>query len=220
VIASNPDSGAANVPTNSPIIIQFNKQMDSTTVTSATFGVIDGTTGQFVLGSVSASADMKTFSFIPSTPLPVGRSFTIESGGFSVGAALDLTGNPQQFFEGFFTTAFATNAVPPQVVNTNPENGLTGVSTNTIIQVQFNEPVRVESLGQVQILAGGLPISVTPTLSNADELLSLTPATPLAGNVTYTISITGVQDFAGNTLVGTVAHSFTTGPAIDLNPPR
>ena len=223
VIAVNPDAGAVNVPTNSPIIIQFNKQMDSTTVNSSTFAVIDGVTGLPVAGTMSGSADMKTFSLIPSSPLPVGRTFLVFSGYAypynTLGSALDLTGNPQAYFTSSFTTSFVSNSAPPQVVNTNPENGVTAVPTNTIIQILFNAPVRIESLGQVQVLAGGTPISVMPALTNADQLLTLTPSVPLNGNTNYTISIAGVQDFAGNTIVGTVTHTFTTGPSIDLAVP-
>jgi hypothetical protein len=222
VIAVNPDTSAVNVPTNSPIIIQFNKQMDSTTVTNATLALYDNVTGQLVAGSISASADMKTFSFIPSGPLPVGRSFTIVSGTgnfLGLGSALDLTGNPQQFFEVSFTTGSGEDMTPPQVTETNPGNGVSGVGTNALAQIEFNKGISPTSVGQVVLLQGGSPIAVTSALSNLSQTLTLTPAIPLAANTTYTISITGVQDFAGNTLVGTLTKNFTTGPGVDLTAP-
>ena len=60
---------------------------------------------------------------------------------------------------------------------------------------------------------------VTPTVTNMNQVLTLTPAVPLTANTTYTISVTGVKDFTGNTMVGTTTASFTTGLGVDDTPP-
>jgi hypothetical protein len=82
----------------------------------------------------------------------------------------------------------------------------------------FSEPVQGASLSQVQVLEGGSPMTITQTLSNGNQFLTLTPNTLLAPNSAHSISITGVKDVAGNVLGGTVTITFTTGPGIILNP--
>src|SRR4029077_12349740 len=130
--------------------------------------------------------------------------------------ALDLTGNPQNNSFSQFTTGFATSSTIPAVVNTNPENLLTGAATNTGIQVLFNEPIRPESIVNVTLLQGGTPVSATPSISQGDRLVSLTPAALLLSNTLYTISISGVRDFAGHTQSGTFTSTFTTGATFDV----
>ncbi len=82
----------------------------------------------------------------------------------------------------------------------------------------FNEPIQPTSLGQVTLSAGSA-VPVTVSVINANQTIILTPNTPLLPNTTYTISITGVNDTAGNTLSGTVTSTFTTGPGAFLTRP-
>jgi large repetitive protein len=69
------------------------------------------------------------------------------------------------------------------------------------------------------LLAGGTQVAVTGAVTNLNQILTLTPADPLAANTTYTISIVGVKDFVGNTMVGTITSTFTTGPGVDFTAP-
>jgi hypothetical protein len=214
VVFVNPDYGASNVPTNTAIVVQFNKQMDTSTICDAPCGstfLSDGVTGLHVPGTLTFSTDLTSFTFVPSAPLLVNRTYYVY-----VDSALDLTGNPQSNFFSYFTTSFATSSTIPAVVNTNPENTLTGVPVNTVIEVLFNEPVRPETITNVTLLQGGTPVSATPSLSQGDMLVSLTPNALLLPNAPYTISVSGVQDFAGHTQSGSFSSTFTTGPAYDL----
>ncbi len=70
------------------------------------------------------------------------------------------------------------------------------------------------------MLAGGTQVAVTGAVTNLNQILTLTPADPLAANTTYTISIVGVKDFVGNTMVGTITSTFTTGPGVDFTARR
>src|SRR6202043_260049 len=62
----------------------------------------------------------------------------------------------------------------------------------------------------------GNPVAVTPTFTDASQLLTLTPALPLLANANYTLTITGVKDTAGNQMTSTVTNTFTAGPTFDL----
>ena len=80
----------------------------------------------------------------------------------------------------------------------------------------FNEPVSPTSLSQVTLSQGGSTVATTQALSNGNQTLSLTPATPLLPNLSYTITAVGVKDIAGNQLAGTFTSTFMTGATINL----
>ena len=214
VVFVNPDYGTSNVPTNAAIVVQFNKQMDTSTICDSPCGstfLYDTVTGLHVPGTMTFSPDLTSFTFVPSAPLLVNRTYYVY-----VESALDLTGNPQSNFVSYFTTSFAASSTIPAVVNTNPENNLTGVPVNTVVEVLFNEPIRPETITNVTLLQGGTPVSVNPSLSQGDMLVSLTPNALLLPNAPYTISVNGVQDFAGHTQSGSFSSTFTTGPTFDV----
>ncbi len=61
-------------------------------------------------------------------------------------------------------------------------------------------------------------MTTSPVLSAGNTVLQLVPAVPLQPNTTYTMTIAGVKDPAGNA-VATVTNSFTTGATYDVTPP-
>ena len=214
VINSSVQNGQANVPVNSPFSMQFSKAMDIGSFNASNVYVSGGILAQIVPSTVSWSADQTTIFLVPGGPLNVGDSYSLCSASMT-----DLDGNPQQSFCANFTAAFAANTTPPSVVNTSPENGLTQVATNSPVQVLFSEPIQPTSIGQITLKTGSNAVAVTPSFSDANQLLTLTATQPLAASTGYTISITGVKDTAGNQMTATVTNTFTTGPTFDLNPP-
>ncbi|WP_309238604.1 N,N-dimethylformamidase beta subunit family domain-containing protein [Actinoplanes aureus] len=95
----------------------------------------------------------------------------------------------------------------PTVTTRTPAPGATGVATGTKVSAAFSEPVQ-----------GG---TVTMSLSNTagttaydpgTGTATFTPAAALAANTTYTATVSGAKDLAGNTMAA-VSWSFTTGPA-------
>ncbi|HKV80417.1 MAG TPA: Ig-like domain-containing protein [Candidatus Sulfotelmatobacter sp.] len=214
VLHFSPPYGTLNVPTNTAITVQFSEPMNTATIfdnplTTGTY-LYDTVTGLHVPGTYLFSADLTTLTFVPNAPLLVGRAYY-----FYAYNTYDLEGNVGSDFE-YFVTSFTTSATIPAVVNTNPESSVTGVPTNTLVQVQFNEPIKPESIALVQVLDGGTPVSMTPSLSADGLVVSLTPNALLTLNHTYTISVSGVQDYAGHTQSGPYTSTFTTGPTIDL----
>jgi hypothetical protein len=211
------------VPTNFAFSVQFNKPMDTATVNIGTFGLYDATLAHYVAGTISVSTDLTTATFVPSAPLTPGDNIYPLSYG-----AWDLSGNPQQSilcgglgcFNLGLTVGSVADTTPPQVTQTSPGNSVSGVGINALVQVEFSKVISPTSIGQINLFQGGTPISVTRTLSNMNQAVTLTPAVPLSASTIYTISITGVKDFVGNTLVGTVTSTFTTGPGADFVAPN
>ncbi|HSZ60871.1 MAG TPA: Ig-like domain-containing protein [Terriglobales bacterium] len=212
VSTSSVQSGQANVPVNSVFSMTFSKPMDIGSYNATDVNVYGGTYPSGVPATISWSSDQTTIFIVPSSPLNVGTEYCMESYYMT-----DLSGNPEQNFAICFTAAFTANTTAPVVVNTSPENSETLVPVNAPVQILFSEPIQPTSIGQITVTTGGNPVAVTPTFSDANQLLTLTPTLPLlASNATYTITITGVKDTAGNLMTGTITNTFTTGPTFNL----
>ena len=89
--------------------------------------------------------------------------------------------------------------------------------TKILVQVLFNEPIEPASISGVTLTpAGGSPLAVTKSLSNANQTLTLVPPGLLQPSTFYTLSIAGIADVANNGLASTVTQTFTTGPGVVL----
>ncbi len=214
-ITVTPLSGATNVPTNSVVVIQFSEPINAQTVSPSYYYLYDTPSGQIIGANLTVSADGLTTTLAPAGPLPVGTLINVYSSG-----AQDLSGNVQTnpYYDpaASFTTSYNADSTVPQVIGTNPANGATAVPTNTVVVLYFNEPVNPATLSQVTLSEGGSTVPTTQSLSNGNQALSLTPATPLLPSASYTITAVGVKDTAGNQLAGTFTSAFSTGLTIDL----
>ena len=85
--------------------------------------------------------------------------------------------------------------------------------------VAFNEPVSAESLGQVTLEANGTSVSLTPTLSNGNQTLTLVPVAGLSASNAYTLTVAGVTDLSGNAMAAAFTSTFTTSAQADLRAP-
>jgi hypothetical protein len=214
VINSSVQNGQTNVPVNSVFSMQFSKPMDIGSFNASNVYLSGGVANAIAPTTISWSSDQTTVSLVPTSPLNIGDNYSLCSSLMT-----DLDGNVQTSFCASFTAAFTTNSNGPSVVNTSPENAQTQVPTNAPVQILFSEPVQPNTIGQITLKTGGNPIAVSTSFSDANQLLTLTPALPLLVNTSYTISITGVKDTAGNSMVGTVTNTFTTGGTFDLGAP-
>jgi hypothetical protein len=213
VVSSSVANYQTNVPVNAVFSLQFNKPMAVSTYNPSQCA-LGGGLGGAVPATASFSPNLTTLYLVPASNLAVGLQYY-----FYCYSMQDLEGNVQSSFQVYFTTSFVSSATAPQVVNTNPENGLSSVPTNTPIQILFNEPIQPTSIAQVTLSAGSTPVTVVPSFLNGNQLLALTPSVPLLGDTAYTLSITGVQDNAGNQMTATVTVNFSTAAGIDLIAP-
>jgi hypothetical protein len=214
-ITVTPLSGATNVPTNSVVVIQYSEPINAQTVSPSYYYLYDTPSGQIIAANLTVSADGLTTTLAPAGPLPVGTLINVYSSG-----AQDLSGNVQTnpYYNpaASFTTSYNADTTLPQVIGTNPANGATAVPTNTVVVLYFNEPVNPATLSQVTLSEGGSTVPTTQSLSNGNQALALTPATPLLPSASYNITAIGVKDTAGNQLAGTFTSAFSTGLTIDL----
>jgi hypothetical protein len=215
VVDANILSNATNVPVNAVVKVRLNKAIDPATVTADTFYLYDTATGQKVAAAVGVEAGGRTLTLVPNAPLAVGRQYYVYVYGVQ-----DLTGNGVYAYNyRYFTTAFAGDAAGPQVVGYSLGSGQTGVGTNAVIQVQFDEPVSGLSLGGIELRRGGQAITVAKQLSADHKTVTLKQAQPLSANTAHVIHVEGVEDLSGNVLGQAVERSFTTGAGADLVAP-
>ncbi|MGD9189321.1 MAG: Ig-like domain-containing protein [Desulfobacteraceae bacterium] len=106
----------------------------------------------------------------------------------------------------------------PQILSTTPQDGAKAVPINTVILVQFDEPVSAVSLHGAFSLSDDNSNSVNGVVSyedNDDEQLwqaKFEPAGNLKPQTQYTITLlTVVHDLAGNHIIDEVQWHFTTG---------
>jgi hypothetical protein len=103
-------------------------------------------------------------------------------------------------------TPFEPDRTPPQIVSTVPANGATLVALDSNLQINFSETMDV---GIVTVtIAPSLDLG-DPTWNPDNTQLSFDPATNLASETTYTVTVEG-KDPAGNALTGSKTFSFTT----------
>ncbi|WP_203958896.1 Ig-like domain-containing protein, partial [Sphaerisporangium siamense] len=202
VTATDPSSGATEVPLTAPIRATFSEP-----VTGAVFTVEDGA-GTAVPGSLTAAGDGKVWTFTPAAPLAWNAAYTV-----GVTAARDASGNMMAPYTWSFATV--TDHTAPAVTRTVPAKDATGVKVIDPIVVTFGEPVY-----DVRIVvkdAAGTPVAGTVAAGARDDEWSFTPTAPLAADTVHTAEVSGGRDAAGNTMTGHT-WSFTTAPP-DTTPP-
>jgi len=210
IAASNNES----VPTNASITIQFSTSMDATTFSTGNSGdiyIYDSLLGVHVPATLTWNASQTIAYLQPASNLSAGRLYYLY-----VNSGTDLAGNQLNGYFAEFYAEFASASTAPTVINFNPISGAT-VGTNANVEAQFSNAIDPNFLSGVTLSSSGGTVVATPVLSAANTILQLVPAAPLAAGATYTLTIAGVKDPAGNT-VATVANSFTTGPSYDLTP--
>lgn len=219
IVQTNPQSNSTGVPTSAPIIVQFSKVIDPTTVTPQSFSVTDNVTGLSVQGTLQEDPSGMTASFIPQAALGVGRTFAVSlSSTIEDSSGNSLTGSASSFT---FTTAFAADSTAPQMVGMSPANGMTGVPLNAVIVLQFSKPLDGISVANgLQVETGGQPISGAIALSNSNQQVTFTPLGGLAPSATYTITTTSqITDVGGLALSNPGSFSLTTSSADDNTTP-
>ncbi|MFZ4858365.1 MAG: Ig-like domain-containing protein [Desulfuromonadaceae bacterium] len=129
--------------------------------------------------------------------------------GRQIAGDLDLTGTP-----------IILDEAPPGVTSSNPLPGEIRVPLDRIITVTFSEPVQPGSVDTTAIVLstregkvnGTVSLDAAGTVATFTQLSSL----PLKDERQYTLSVSGVKDLLGRTMVKNHLATFTT---VDITPP-
>jgi hypothetical protein len=208
LVTRSPVPGATGVPRNTQIEVQLNERINPVTVSTDSLRLYDSTTGLFIEGTHTLSADGASIRFVPSETLVPNRLYYFYVGYSAV--IEDLAGN-RMSTNWTFTTGSATDATAPQVLLQSVADGATGVPINGRLALRFDAALADRCVnGQtVQVSTGGVTVAGTLTLSSDRTQLTFTPQAALAANTAYTLRLQGLCDLAGNTL-NNFSSGFTT----------
>jgi len=202
-----PDTNAVDVTVNTLVTAVFSEAIDSTTVDGTSFFLSGG--GDNVAGTVSVSADNTTATFASSAFLAENTVYTATL----TTDVTDLAGNPlASDYAWSFTTGTFTDATPPTVLSTVPDNNATGVAVTTAVSAVFDEAILSATVDNNSFFVSDGVDNVAGTVSvSADNTTAtFTSSAPFADNTIYTATLTtAVTDLAGNPLASDYTWSFT-----------
>ena len=119
----------------------------------------------------------------------------------------------------FTPTSGTPDTTPPTVSGLLPADGATGVASGSTVRATFSETVDPATIS-MSVTGPGGAVAGTRTYDPGTRSVSWAPASAFAASTTYTASVSGAQDPAGNTMVS-VMWVFTTAaaPPADTTPP-
>jgi len=213
VSSTNPVNASTGMPFNQKISATFSELMDSTTITTASFTLMQGTA--FVSGTVSYTGTIATFA--PASNLTANTAYTatITTTAKSL-LGLGMASN----YVWSFTTGAAAIVTPPSVVLTDPLNAASAVPINQKIAATFSVAMDAATItsSTFTLMKGTSPVPGFVSYTGTTALFS--PTSNLSSNTAYTVTITtGTKDLASNALAGDYVWSFTTGAAVVVTPP-
>ena len=113
-----------------------------------------------------------------------------------------------------------SDPVPPTLTSTSPAGAATGVSTNSKIIANFDQPMRPLSAASFTVVQGGTPVSGSVATSADGMSATFSPAAALAASSVFTATIaTSATAVSGAALAAARSWTFTTGLAPDTTPP-
>ena len=212
VSSTSPTSVSISVSLNTIVTATFSEAMNSSTITTATFTLMQGTS--FVSGTVSYSGTTATFA--PSSSLSANTAYTATITTGAQGA--DGTAMANNYVWNFTTSA--SNIISPMINSTNPVDAATNVPINQKIAANFSIAMDASTITtSTFILVQGLT-SVSGFVSYSGTTAIFTPASNLAPNTTYTVTVSSsAKNLAGTPLSNNFVWSFTTGATAVITAP-
>lgn len=215
VIYTIPAGNSPDVPLNSSVSVTFSEAMDPSSITPATFLVSDSSGAKN--GTVEYDSGGRIAVFKPATPFAPDTRCTVTIGT----GVTDIAGNHMAVsYTWGFATGTTRDGISPTGVAAVPADGANGVSLNGAVTVLFSEAVDPSTVngGTFTISQGGT--AVTGSVEVVGTTATLKPLSNLQPNTTYTGTINGVADLAGNTMAGPFSLSWTTGSTKDSTSPH
>jgi methionine-rich copper-binding protein CopC len=211
VTGQTPASGATSVAVTSRPTVTFSESVQAGTISF----VLKDANNNTVAASVSYNDTTHTVTLTPTASLSTSATYTLKISG-----AKDQAGNVMSAPVSWtFTTAAAADTTPPTVSGKTPSNGATGTAITSKPTVTFSESVQQATISFVLKDANNNTIAGTVTYNDTSHKATFTPSASLAYSTTYTLTVSGAKDQAGNVMVGSVSWSFTTAAAPDTTPP-
>ncbi len=102
------------------------------------------------------------------------------------------------------------DTAPPVVTSTVPTAGATGVATTSTVRATFSEAVQASTVDFKLRDPAGAVVAASLSYDPLSRTSTLTPSAALAATMTYTATVQGAADSAGNVMSAPATWSFTT----------
>ena len=194
----SPASGATGAAVSSAPTATFNEAVQLSTITFT----LANNAGTPIAGAVTYNSTTNKATFTPSSALAYGTTYTA-----TVSGAKDLDGDPMS---GSTAWSFATDALQPAVSSHSPASGATGVAVSSIPSATFNEAVQATTINFTLANSAGTSVVGSASYDSTTDTATFTPSAALANGTTYTATVSGAKDAAGDPMSAAISWSFTT----------
>jgi len=204
VSSTSPVSGATGVATGTATSATFSAAIDPTTLQIS----LADPTGAGVPGQVAYDAGSRTATFTTASPLLGATAYTATASASSAsGVAIS---SPRTWT---FTTA---DTQPPTITTVSPADGATGVDPRPTVLATFASPIDPASaLFTVARTDTAAVLGGTTTYDAPTRTATFTPASPLADDTGYTVSVSA-RNTSGLSMPAPRTWGFSTA---DAQPP-
>ncbi|MCF7730949.1 MAG: carboxypeptidase regulatory-like domain-containing protein, partial [Akkermansiaceae bacterium] len=229
VVATRPEGTSDGVDITTTIEIDFSEAIDPTSVVTSGIFLRPAAGGPIVPATVTlvpmdGGTELRKVLLDPVQPLDSSTTYQLvvvdgdlldALGTVTNRGPRDLVGRP---LPALFSTTFKTrDQRPPLLLSFSPADGSEAVDPRTAVRLTFDEPIQP---GASIVLTGPSgTVAGTTSLGLNSLALSFLPTVELPPNRSFTATVTGVRDLAGNELAGqplgtTFATLDTLGPVI------
>lgn len=211
----------STVAVSSSYVVLFSKAMDPDSITAASFTLTCNSVA--VAGTLTASADNMTFTFVPTSPLSSSVSCTLTLVGGADGIK-DAAGNPLTATTTTYTfTTAAADTTPPTIISLKDSNDTAIETTGSTVAVSsafvltFSEAMDADTItaDSVALLCHDAAVAGAIAASTDNTEFTFTPTASFSQSVSCTLTVmggtTGVTDAAGNPLTADADYAFTSG---------
>ncbi len=214
VVAIDPEEGEEGVTSDppTPVTVTFSEPMDNETIDQRCITVRDG--HDWIQARVACVEDDCVEALLtPMQPWREGRVHEVLVHSYCA----DLSGIP---LEGPHKSSFVTGRVAPEIVQTDPEQGETGVGIDDlIVTLEASKPLDDSTVEPWNLsIEPDVPFRVA--YDDEQTAIVVRLDTILTSNITYSITVSDeVADVHGNSLEEPFTLSFVTAVDPDNNPP-
>ena len=199
VTGRTPASGATAVSVGANVTATFSEP-----VQQSTLGLeLRGPGGTLVAGATTYDAATRTATLDPTANLAAATQYTA-----TVTGVRDTAGNQVDPVTWTFTTD-TPDTTKPTVTSRAPAPGAGAVSTAVNVTATFSEPVQAGTITVELRTPANALVAGTTTYDATSRTATLDPTASLAPSTTYTASVSGTRDTAGNQM-DAVSWTFTT----------
>jgi len=216
---------------NSVLEVEFNEALNAATVDSTTVLLRESSTGGAIISAVVSMRNDRTIRVTPNVLLVANMAYTLDilNGiqDFQGQTPSNSTDPATIIYQGFFTTGSQNDVVAPALAKISISDGMVGVPRNAQIRLRFSESINPLTVDNTSLLLsdGINPVAYDAIISNSDREILLVPNSLLTENNLNNLTISGIEDRAGNkvaiqTINFTSTLSISTvGPSLKSHSP-